>query len=167
MFPERYLKTVLLFPFSVCSLCFDACRIISFSLKSSTYIRICTNVHEFSSSSKKDIVCPINVKNWALSENFLKWYVQIFFLLIYSVFFSKYTKNMLSHLCLSCPSCTIQSFFFHSFVCFLFILLIFPAVLRYNWQMYVFKVYNIIIYIWIYETTTVKLITTSITSPSY
>ena len=127
MFPERYLKTVLLFPFSVCSLCFDACRIISFSLKSSTYIRICTNVHEFSSSSKKDIVCPINVKNWALSENFLKWYVQIFFLLIYSVFFSKDTKNMLSHLCLSCPSCTIQSFFFHSFVCFLFILLIFSS----------------------------------------
>lgn len=67
------------FPFSVCSLYFDACRIISFSLKSSTYISICINVHEFSSSSKKDTVCPINVRNWALSENFLKWYVQIFF----------------------------------------------------------------------------------------
>lgn len=115
------------FPFSVCSLYFDACRIISFSLKSSTYISIRINVHEFSSSSKKDTVCPINVKNWALSENLLKWYVQIFFLLIYSVFFSKDTKNMLSHHCLSCPSCTIQSFFFHSSVCFLFILLIFSS----------------------------------------
>lgn len=82
------------FPFSVCSLYFDACRIISFSLKSSIYISICINVHEFSSSSKKDTVCPINVKNWALSENFLKWYVQIFFFYWFILFSSPRTQRI-------------------------------------------------------------------------
>lgn len=123
MFSDRSLKTGFT-PFSVCALCFDAYKIISFSLKLRNYIGLYNNAYE--SFLLQDIVCPINVKNLVLSKICLKWYVQYF--VHWFILFSSPRTHAICWVNLvynPCPLHSIQSFFYFLFVHFLFILLYF------------------------------------------
>lgn len=129
MSPGKNRKTFWLFPFSVCSLYFDASRTVSFSSKSSNYNRICINVWDSFSFSRKECFiisvrkecfinvrkeCFISVESWALSENVPKLYIQI--LSYWFVLFSSPRTQTISWVILhlpSCPSCSIQSSFWH------------------------------------------------------